>query len=149
MDESEGMDESEETDEERARAALTTVAEFVACINGHDVAGLVELMTGDHLFIDSLGAAIRGREAMRGAWAGYFRWFPDYHVEVEQMVARGDLVLVCGVARGTYGTGAEPRPVDSWSAPAAWRAAVRQGRVAEWQVYCDNEPARRVLAAHA
>ena len=141
--------DANETAEHDGRSALAAVTDFIACINEHDVAGLAAMMTDDHVFIDSLGTAVRGREAMRRAWSGYLRWFPDYHVEVEQMVARGDLVLLCGQARGTFGAAAEPRPDDSWSAPAAWRAVVREGRIAEWQVYCDNEPARRVLAAHA
>jgi ketosteroid isomerase-like protein len=136
-------------DDEEGAAAMTAVSSFIASINRQDVGGLVELMTPDHLFVDSLGSAIRGREPMRGGWNGYFRAFPDYQIEVEQQVARGSLVLVCGVARGTYGAAAQPQPGDSWSAPAAFRAVVRNGQIAEWQVYCDNEPARRVLAGHA
>ena len=146
------MDEMEHDD---AEAALTAVSSFIAGINAHDVHDLLELMTEDHLFVDSLGATVRGREAMRGAWNGYFRLFPDYHVEIEVQLARGGVVLACGTARGTHGalppvTHAlqEVRQTGSWSAPAAWRAVVRGGRIAEWQVYCDNEPARRVLAAH-
>jgi SnoaL-like domain len=114
------------------------------------------MMTEDHLFVDSLGATVRGREAMRGAWNGYFRLFPDYQIAIELQLARGAVVLACGSARGTYGAlppavraPQEVQRASSWSAPAAWRAVVRDGRVAEWQVYCDNEPARRVLAAHA
>lgn len=134
---------------EDGEADLAAVAELVARINRHDVGALIEWMTDDHLFIDSLGRAIRGRESMRGAWEAYFRWFPDYLVVVEQMAFRDGTVLACGVAAGTYGAGGPSRPEDAWSAPAAWRAVVRDGRIAQWQVYCDNEPARRVLAAHA
>ena len=56
-------------------------------------------MTSDHRFIDSLGAAVEGRDAMR---------------------------------EGT---------------PAALRALVRDGRIAEWQVYADNEPIREQMRA--
>jgi ketosteroid isomerase-like protein len=142
--------------EDEPEAALTAVSSFMACINQHDVQGLVDLMTEDHLFVDSLGATVSGREAMRGGWNGYFRLFPDYHVEVEMQVARGGVVLACGTARGTYGALAAPPQAGhemgnagSWSAPAAWRAVVRGGHIAAWQIYCDNEPARRVLAANA
>src|ERR1700674_3461237 len=134
---------------EDGEADLAAVAELVARINCHDVGALVEWMTDDHLFVDSLGRAMHGRESMRGAWEAYFRWFPDYRVVVEQMAFRDGVVLACGVAAGTYGAGGSPRAEDAWSAPAAWRAVVRDGRIAHWQVYCDNEPARRVLAAHA
>ncbi|HYL04564.1 MAG TPA: nuclear transport factor 2 family protein [Thermoanaerobaculia bacterium] len=131
------------------RAAIAAVAEFVARINRHDVGALVERMTDDHLFVDSLGAEMRGREAMRGGWTAYLGWFPDYRIEIHQMLAQADRVLACGVARGTFDSGGAPRAEDAWSAPAAWRAVVRDGRIAEWQVYCDNEPARRVLAARS
>jgi ketosteroid isomerase-like protein len=138
-------DEPEEAEED-ASAALIAFSAFIDCINAHDVGGLLDLMTEDHLFVDSLGATIRGREPMRSAWSGYFRMFPDYHIEIERQLTQDGVVLACGMARGTHGI--EPQePGDSWSAPAAWRATVRGGRVVEWQVYCDNEPARRVLAA--
>jgi hypothetical protein len=32
-----------------------------------------------------------------------------------------------------------------WKVPAAWRAVVRDGLIAEWQVYVDNEPLRASL----
>lgn len=141
-------------DGEEDVAAMTTVSSFIACINAHDVGGLVDLMTEDHLFVDSLGATVRGREAMRGGWNSYFRTFPDYRIDIELQLARDGAVLACGVARGTLGTAPPAEHASpglgragSWLAPAAWRAVVRGGRIAEWQVYCDNEPARRVLAA--
>ena len=46
--------------------------EFVAAINEHDLDRLLGLMTEDHVFVDSGGATVRGREAMGGAWQGYF-----------------------------------------------------------------------------
>jgi len=33
----------------------------------------------------------------------------------------------------------------AWTVPTAWRAVVRNGQVAEWQVYADNEPLRASL----
>lgn len=137
------------SESDEAAAAMTAVSAFVASINAHDVGGLVDQMTADHLFVDSLGAIVQGRETMRAAWNGYFRMFPDFHIEVEQQVARGGMVLACGQTRGTYGAAGPTQPGDSWSAPAAWRVVIRDRRVAEWQVYCDNEPARRVLALHS
>jgi ketosteroid isomerase-like protein len=135
--------------DEDSRAAIAAVADFVSRINHHDVAALAEAMTEDHLFVDSLGNTVRGREAMRGGWTAYLRWFPDYQVEIHQMLADAGRVLACGVARGTLATTNTPCAEDAWSAPAAWRALVRDGRIAEWQVYCDNEPALRVLAGRS
>jgi len=46
-------------------APIETVIEFMDRINQRDRDKLAELMTEDHLFIDSLGQAVRGRENMR------------------------------------------------------------------------------------
>jgi ketosteroid isomerase-like protein len=46
--------------------------QFVTAINAHDVERLASLMTSDHRFIDSLGAVIEGRDAMREGWKFYF-----------------------------------------------------------------------------
>jgi len=35
-------------------------------------------MTGDHVFVDSLGQTVRGREAVRKGRQGYFAFCPDY-----------------------------------------------------------------------
>lgn len=55
-----------------------TVLQFMDCINQRDVDKLAELMTEDHVFIDSLGNSVHGREKMRAGWRGYFALCPDY-----------------------------------------------------------------------
>jgi hypothetical protein len=34
---------------------------------------------------------------------------------------------------------------NHWSAPAAWRAVVRDRLIAEWQVYAGNQNARKFM----
>lgn len=51
---------------------------FLELINQRDVDKLVAMMTEDHLFIDSQGQTVRGREKMRAAWRGYYAFCPDY-----------------------------------------------------------------------
>jgi ketosteroid isomerase-like protein len=121
---------------------------FVARINAHDIDGLVGLMTPDHIFIDALGTTARGAERMRAAWKTYLAWFPDYAVEVTEQFSHGDIVALFGKARGTYAVEGNLRRENFWEIPAAWRALIKNGRVAEWQVYCDNDPARKVMAAN-
>ena len=121
---------------------------FVAKINAHDVDGLVALMTPDHVFIDALGATTRGAEPMRAGWKTYLAWFPDYAIEVTEQFSHGDAVALFGKARGTYAVNGKLPRENFWEIPAAWRACIRNGRVAEWQVYCDNDPARKTMAAN-
>jgi limonene-1,2-epoxide hydrolase len=130
-------------------SAVDVAMAFVAKINQHDVDGLVALMTPDHLFIDALGTTMRGAERMRQGWKGYFSMFPDYSIEVTDEFNRDSLVAMFGKARGTLAVNGNLQRENFWEIPAAWRAIVQQGRVAEWRVYCDNDPARKIMAANA
>jgi hypothetical protein len=37
---------------------------------------------------------------------------------------------------------------ESWRIPTAWRATVRNGRIAEWQIYANNKPVYKLLSEH-
>ncbi len=149
-------------------AARLVARSVVEAINRHDVDSLVELMTPNHRFVDSLGGVTEGRDAMRTAWAGYFRMMPDYSIDVRETFceenpgnpdpsappsllagfAQGDgpfVVVMLGVARGTYSSDGELKPQNRWETPAALRALIADGKVAEWRVYADNEPIRRLI----
>lgn len=122
---------------------------FVAKINAHDVDGLVALMTPDHLFVDALNNSFRGPEQMRQGWTFYLRMFPDYAIEVTDELSHGDVIAMFGKARGTFAVNGTLARENFWEIPAAWKAVVKDGRVAEWRVYCDNDPARKIMAAHS
>jgi ketosteroid isomerase-like protein len=115
---------------------------FVRAINRQDTDGLAELMAPEHRFVDSLGGVTAGRELMRAAWAGYFRMVPDYSIAVEEILCDGPVVVMLGVARGTYSSNGELRAENRWETPAVLRAFVEDGLVVEWRVYADNEPMR-------
>jgi hypothetical protein len=61
-----------------------------------------------------------------------------YTITVEETFSDGPVVILLGVAQGTYAG-------ETWTTPAAWRAKVRDDRVAEWRVYADNEPIRQLM----
>lgn len=128
-----------------SRSPEDVVRAFVDAINRQNVEELARLMPEDHLFIDPLGAAVRGWDAMKAGWTHYFRMVPDYSIAIEETYAAGEIVILLGAARGTYADGGEIRPENRWSTPAAWRAKVRGGQVAEWRVYADNEPLRQLM----
>ena len=124
--------------------------QFVTAINAHDVERLASLMTSDHRFIDSLGAAVEGRDSMRDGWKFYFAMVPDYHLEINRCFsaeAAKDETMLVGVASGSYWSDGVKRPNSGWSTPVALRAVVRDGQIAEWQVYADNEPIRQQVRA--
>lgn len=112
---------------------------FVAAINRHDVPGLAALIGTDHIFVDSLGNCVASADKMEAGWRGYFALCPDYWIRVDAVMADGGTVLAVGEAGGTIsGT--------AWKTPSAWKAVVRDSRVAEWRVFADNKPVYEILA---
>ena len=95
------------------------------------------------MFVDGLGDRIQGRESMRPGWAGYFRMFPDYRVSHTDVFS--GVVAAFGSAEGTFAVRGELPKENHWNAPAARRAVVRDGLIAEWQVYADNQSARKIM----
>jgi ketosteroid isomerase-like protein len=126
-----------------AEANPTGVAEtfekFVAAINSHDAGDLAVLMTADHVFVDSMGNQVRGAATMQGGWRGYFAMCPDYAIRVSEILVRSETVVATGEAGGT---------IDgiAWKTPAAWKATVRDGLIAEWHFFADNKPVYEILA---
>ena len=124
--------------------------QFVIAINAHDVEKLAALMTSDHRFIDSLGAVVEGRDAMREGWTFYFSMVRDYHLDIRRSFVAEDgkaEAMLVGLASGSYWSDGLKRPSSGWSTPVALRAVVRDGHIAEWQVYADNEAIRQQMRA--
>jgi ketosteroid isomerase-like protein len=118
---------------------------FVRAINRQDVAALAALMAPEHRFVDSLGNVIAGREKMRAGWAGYFNMVPDYSIAEDEIFCDGSVVVLLGVAQGTYAPAGELKPENRWKTSVALRAQVENDLVAEWRVYADNEPIRELM----
>ena len=116
-----------------------TFNQFLAAINNHDVPALTALLAADHVFVDSLGNGVRGASAMEAGWRGYFAMCPDYRIHADHAIAEGEIVLAAGEAGGTID--GEP-----WRTPAAWKAVIRDSKVAEWRVFADNKPVYEILA---
>lgn len=119
--------------------------EFVEAINGGDVERLSSLMAGDHLLIDSGGRRLQGRETVRDAWIRYLAMFPDYRIEVSEILSDAQTVVLLGSACATFSTDGTLRPENHWSVPTAWRAVLRDDRIAVWQVFADSEPACGIM----
>lgn len=119
--------------------AIEVFHRFVTAINDQNVSAIACLLASDHVFVDALGNRIQGASAMEGAWRGYFTMCPDYWIRPEHMLPQDDLVLAAGEAGGTVDG-------QSWRTPAAWKAVIRGGQVAEWHVFADNKPVYEILA---
>lgn len=132
---------------------IETVLLYMDRINQHDAEKLVELMSDDAEFIDSLGAKMSGRANLVKGWKGYFAFCSDYWVSHEEILGNGKIVAVFGAAGGTIASGANAGgaaalPENSkWRTNAAWLAVVENGLIKKWQVYADNKPVYDIPAA--
>ncbi len=61
-----------------------------------------ELFSEEHELHPEASGVGRGPEGMKRAFAGLHEEFPDVHVEIESMVAEGDLVAVRLTFSGTH-----------------------------------------------
>lgn len=128
---------------------VDVVLQFEHAINSRDADAISALMTADGEFIDSLGNRIQGREKLRSAWAGYFKMVPDYSISHAEIFADGNTVAAFGSAQGTFSKDGKLSKENYWKTPAAWRAIVKGGNIALWQVYADNEPIRAIMRKRA
>ncbi len=134
--------------------AKVVALDFVDRINGRDADRLAQAMTDDHAFIDTDGNSVVGRERMRVAWVGYYRLFPDYHVRIDEVLVRGNEVVLIGRSDGTLsehgqtvlaGPDGTLPPYDEMQGSAIWTAEIRDTLVARWHVFRDTAATRAKL----
>jgi ketosteroid isomerase-like protein len=125
--------------------ALDVVMEFINRINAGDPGALRDAMTEDHVFQDALGKRFVGREKMTEGWKQYFKLVAGYRIRADEFFQTGQTFAVFGTASGTCARHAEAGKGNFWEVPAAWRAVVRGNLVAEWRVYADNQPLRKLM----
>jgi ketosteroid isomerase-like protein len=145
---------------------LEVAMDFIKRINAGDIGSLCELMTENHIFQDALGKRFMGRETMRQGWTNYLKMVADYQVHADEFFQTDERIAIFGTASGRYvgplgpgtktangaPTAAVSQGVESalgpngfWEVPAAWRAVVQNGKIAEWRVYADNQPLRKLM----
>jgi len=116
----------------------TVVLDFIEAINNANLDKMYDLMTIDHVFIDSQDNRTIGKDKMRQAWMGYFALFPDYKIEINEIFENDNFIGMFGYASGTYLNIINEDMSNYWRIPAAWRAIVKDNHIELWQVYTDN-----------
>src|SRR5262245_41120992 len=128
---------------------IDIVLRFEQLINSRNAAAICGLMTTEGVFIDSLGNRIEGQAKLQAAWQGYFKMVPDYSISLCVIFADVNAVAVFGSAQGTFSKDGQLSKDNFWKMPASWRAVVKDGKIAIWQVYADNEPIRVIMRKHS
>lgn len=117
---------------------IQVVLNYIEAINAGDIDRLYGLMAENHIFIDAHDNRIIGKENMKQSWIGYFALFPDYKIEVQEILEKNTLICILGYAGGTYKNLKDIDNSNYWRVPAAWAAVVENKRIKQWQVYADN-----------
>jgi ketosteroid isomerase-like protein len=119
--------------------------QFVKAINDHNVDEIVNLMSENHVFVDAMDGKHIGRKGMKEGWKSYFELFPDYKIEILDVVERGEVVALFGYAGGTYKNLKNDLLSDFWRTPASWKAIVKDEKILHWQVYCDYSKLFKII----
>lgn len=118
---------------------------FVHAINKQDLKAMKALMAPNHRFIDSRGNRIEGPGHVCAGWQHYFHLAHDYTIEVYESFCKGPVVVLTGMALGSYTIDGRLAQDERWNIPAAFRAFVEDGKIIEWRVFADHEPLRKHL----
>jgi len=118
---------------------------FVKAINDHDVDEIINLMSGDHIFIDALDNKSVGKKGMKDGWKGYYELFPDYQIEISDITENVSTIGLFGYVSATYKNLTNKLNSNFWRIPASWKAIVENNKIKHWQVYCDYSSLFKII----
>ena len=97
---------------------------FVKAINDHDVDGILNLMSEDHILIDAMDNKSVGKKGMKDRWTGYYELFPDYQIEISDITENVSTIGLFGYVSATYKNLTNELNSNFWRIPASWKAIV-------------------------
>ncbi len=113
------------------------VTSFNDAITRQDIGVLNNLITDNHVFIDSTGGRTEGREAVVAAWKSFFDQFPGYvNIFADMQQPDETHVVIIGHSECS---------VPELAGPALWRATIDTDRIAMWEVFEDTPQSREYL----
>ena len=71
--------------------------------------------------------------------------FPDYKIEIEDIIQGKEIIRAFGTATGTYKGKRGLVPQNIIKIPAAWRAIIKDAKVKLWQVYADWTEGMKII----
>ncbi len=112
---------------------LTTL-QFNEYINNQNIKGLTNLMTEDHIFIDSEG---NFNKDMINGWKRFFKDHPTYKNIFTRVESRENLVIIIGYALWSKDSKEEDHCI--------WTAIIENDLLVNWRLYKDIEDNRKKL----
>jgi len=110
--------------------------QFNDCISTKDIEGFEQLMSDNHIFIDTGNNVANGKQTCLTIWKGFFNIFPDYKNVFKIIVTSNNLVIMIG-----YSVCSDRR----LNGPAIWTAKITDKKISEWRIYEDTAQNRLQL----
>lgn len=113
--------------------------EFIELINDHQPHEMSSMITEDHVLVDAQGVKFKGIDAVTEVWKGFFAIWPDYWIEMEDIIALDEKIYGFGTLSGTY-TGHLPgKSQHFFKIPLAVKAIVDGEKIKTWQFFADTK----------
>jgi len=122
-----------------------TVLQYIEAINAAEIDKIVDLMSEDHIFIDSGDGKYQGKDLMKQGWIGYYTIFPDYRIDIIDITENDSIIGIFGYASGTYKGIKDATNSNFFRIPASWKAVVEDGKIKHWQVYCESKIPEQIV----
>lgn len=134
----------------RRRGGGDIVRRQVAALNRRDLDGLMTLYAEDAVLEFPASPVVRGRKAIREAFARFFRdW--DEEIALERVAADGGMIAAVGTAEGRHRTlhlripGRTPLPQRAYRHGFAVFLEIQRGKIRRHRVYYDSRDLVRQL----
>lgn len=113
--------------------------EFIELINDHAPHELSSRMTEDHILVDALGNKFSGIESATEVWKGYFSIWPDYWIDMEDIISEGEKIYGFGTMSGTHVGHLPGKSQHFFKIPLAIKAIVDGENIKSWQIFADTK----------
>ena len=115
--------------------------QYIAALNARDPDTIGSLLAENCRFVDSTGGWVEGRDNAMAATRAFLDFETNFRINEEDIVLRGDEVLVRGSTSAKNPQLAKDK---------LWRAKVEGGKLALWQSYgTESLPLARILMPDA
>lgn len=116
------------------------IKRFVALFNTHDIDSYLKFYDESYVGESELGPPICGSAGIRQRDEALFSAFPDFHLDVEQILAAGDHVVatarLSGTHKGKFLGIAPTNKQMTWNACSV--AEIRGGKTVRTRLYSDH-----------
>ncbi len=127
-----------------------TFQQFTDLLNEHKAPALATFLEEDFIFTDSRGQVLNGCERVASGWKQLFNTFPDYTLEVKEVITvKPGSIAAFGYISGTYKGMTTNVNENYWRVPVAWRVFISpNGKLKSWEEYHDTKIIHEIIESN-